>query len=245
MKFGSPLSQPVKQFQLGQIDFLGNFNIASAFSSTGFLTALNPYTALAIVVADATGVVPLCVSMYNNTVGSAGFQPRFVAAFDNKGTLFPSSNFYSSVPCANNTGDSLEITVFFSAATGAGGTVYVYGLTASPPPLTRPDGRVYPIGCKTARAGSAGGGLVTLIPAPTAPLRILILSAMAWAPAADFVDVLGTVNGGVSEPIAVGSGGGQLTEQWEAGLLMDVATQVQWDPSAAACGVNIAYDLVA
>jgi hypothetical protein len=252
------------QFQHGTkltqtVDLLLNSQSAASgannFVAYTQIVAANSYNLLDIVVATSTGI-PYCAVVTNLTVSAGSVVPTpFIAAFVNKGTLFPTTRFQCVVPVCCGPGDTLQVTIYLST-TAVTVTTSVFGYTSSSTPQLRSDGRCIPVG---ALGGVLSTGTVvgtgTVIPAPAAPLRVLMKDIFITGGATttgvsngnlNFI-VNGTTCGGPG--MGGGTGVGSPNSYNDAsGILCDVATAVTFftgTVSQQGVTVTVMYDMVA
>lgn len=182
--------------------------------------------------------------------------PTFVAPF---GPIPTSSTYRQAiVPIANLATDRLYVTAYFTASSS--GTLLAWGLTANPGVPMRADGRAYPMGSRI-RWTAAGTATDTspIIPAPTAPLRVLIQNAnvtvVGWTGTAEtalkVASITVTLGGDATTGIAIvgcaNPDSNALTVAPPGGILCDPGTEVRLHARAVPhpyCYATVAYDLV-
>lgn len=208
------------------------------------------YAALLVAVYTSSAGTPLAVSAWDATDKSSHtWSPTFCAPMTKGPT--PGAKYVGIVPFANEPGDAITVEVWSTLA-GPGFDIAVYGLTRNPGVQLRSDGRAYPMGSFRATLTFTGPAIKTLVAAPPAPLRVLVLSAsvaIASHGTSDylmmgatgeplFLAVAGTPSGGTAASVA--PPGGILLPPHTALALNMQTTSITTRAVAAA-----AYDLVA
>lgn len=227
MQFGNPLVA-ASQFASGQVDtlFFGNAN-TGGISTTIPVQALNPYKALRIQVtfATATSIYALCAQAGNIT-----YPAEYSGAFSLGPTIaaLAMPEQWVTIGMANNTGDIIQVVVFFTIAPPANTGIIIQGLTDTLPFNIRGDGRNYPIGQQLKFASQTGAGSSNVFPAPGTQYRWLISGAqdsVSGAPAGTAFQC--TVNGFFQNLTTYpGAAGQQIAPIPPQGLLCDPNTAI-------------------
>lgn len=197
-----------------------------------------------LVLADISATSPAicyCAAIYDETIATPGQQrsPRWAAGAGPLGT----GRFQIVIPSSTKVGATALARVFWSEAIA--GTMYVWGLTQDPGVKLRSDGRAYPIGSLSATltvTGTAG----TVIPAPPAPLRVMLCS-LSMANYGQTIIQIRSKRFGVTRRLAFAGGnpGTPATPEWRRGLLLDPAVPVTMIASLKdAIFIAATYDLV-
>jgi hypothetical protein len=217
------------------LDFLGTFKLGTAaIGMSKSFTATKQYSAIYVKAFSATtaGGKPVVAVQVSN--GSKAGLPSFGAGTGPTGhTAF----FRQAIcGCANEPGDTINVTAWLNVATTAATkvTVDVYGLTEANV-LMGADGRAYPLAAYSAGQLFATGGAHTIIPAPQSTLRILVAALqLVGVPSAGsgWAAVQGTRNGasqdiGFAFGIFTKSVGGGPIDIPEGGLLLDPGTSLR------------------
>lgn len=205
--------------------------------SHSFASVARPYKA--IIVQGLSSIAPLCCVITNGTI-------KTCAAFHSLPESSGATSFFQAiVPCFNNTGDTIKVTIYY-AATNASFNFSVYGTTEGAIPEMRPDGRCYPIGRFAATNFTLSGTAATVIAAPAGALRILLKSISFGGNNTGNPAVAATVNGSSASLLsALIATVPTVSQDWGDGLLCDQGTAVVLSAGAnTAMYATALYDLV-
>lgn len=248
MQFGQPLFGAA-QFSFGQTDLLTPSAVAANTGSAQTvlnLAALSNYTALEIHVHNPGGA-SVADAIWAMVQGPSPALTTFSGAFPSQPTVAAVglSDVITYIGCANNIGDTLQVTVQFAAAPPVGTTITVVGLTNAPPMNRRPDGRNFPEGALYQSSAIVGAGVLTLIPAPTQAQRILLsYLTMSCNGAGSSTDV--TITGVTGHLVVLEGLGSILFPIPPGGMLLDPGTAVSVNGVAGSnTFAAAAYDIVA
>lgn len=196
------------------------------------------FSAIQIVATCSPTIKILCA-----VVSSAGLDNQSVAAFGPPQQVPPVSvakhQATAIVPVAIKSGSAIVINLY--AAKMAGLPYRVLGLTSNPGVQLRSDGRTYPIGSHTAEWQSTAGGTDTLIPAPAAPLRIMLRQLILSATSST---TYFNAHAGTTVKLGYLVGGGLMDRQWDSGKLLPVNTALTVSPTAGKVSAYADYDII-
>jgi hypothetical protein len=249
MKFGTPLAQFVQPFSQGQLDPLGSVVSPGSALATINANTVRSYSAILIHVHNPGGAT-VGFAKWAKVQGPLTALQTFSGAFPPQPTVAAIAlpDVQTIIGCANTPGDTLTVTVQFTAQPPAGTTVFVYGMTALPPVLMRPDGRNYPIGTFNVAVTTAGGAAGTLIPAPASTERIHVKTLHITASGGN-ASLNATISGVLTSFDASFSPGATTTTLVHPvppdGIILDPATPLSIAAQAGASQVGMClYDLV-
>lgn len=251
MKFGTPVSLSGAGYQQGQYDpLLTNHPVApivSAGVQTFIVIPINSYDSLTVFINGVSNA--LWVQIVNNSVPNS---PIFSAA------VSPRPGPWTTVlPCIANAGDAIAVNIYFSGS-GGNGNITVVGLTNTPPPPYRTDGRSYPLGIFLANGAAQGNTNPIVSNGATNGQRMMLRSMTVSynnAGTQSNVYLLCTINGNANTPLysanllgtsPIGVGGGAFSQEWESGLLLDAGTGISAQSSNVSAIINasLQFDLV-
>lgn len=199
------------------------------------LTIVTKHSYSAIAVASAGGS-PVCIKVQDITapVGTVTW-PIFIAP------VGPGTPVTTIVPCANAPGDTLRVSIInqTGAVLDAVNKMAVYGLTSNPGVQLRSDGRACPIGSHNFWVTGVTSG-ITLIPAPTSPLRIMLRDIEVSTTAN-----IGVVNEATGQQVLYVYANRTVQRHWENGLLLGPGHALNLVVGGTGhLGVHGTYDLV-
>ncbi len=195
---------------------MGVFTPTITPPAPGTLTMTAPMNIAALLVTATTATRPFCAAASTPSINGLN-QWQWCAPFGPSASN-PGGTWQAVVPVAAAAGDTVTLDVYMSAAALV--SVNVAGLTSCPVQV-RADGRAYPL-------GSLASGLYNatasgpLVPAPPAPLRILLGSA--WMAGSE-AQMTSSINGaGATLAMNYSSTGPSNAALPEGGVLLDEAT---------------------
>jgi hypothetical protein len=226
------------------IDFLGATSAVTGTHIHLTVKANKSYSGIIVMVHVKTGAQKPVVFQVIDTTASAGHgrAPTWSSSLG-AGHTGTATTFEGVSACSNESGDTLFVTVWFTANPLGTYTVIVYGITSCPVQV-RPDGRSYPIGSRTAQASSGASGTTTLVAASASGLRIFVRSLDLLMLTNSAAGISGTING-TTAALVQAAGPGATAISYESGLLLDPATSlVMYATAANGHAAAVVYDLV-
>lgn len=165
---------------------------------------------------------PFCVVVSN---GTFSFCVPMVNGPQSSGAT---SFFQAIVPCMNNVGDTIKVSLWCAAA-NAPTSVSFTGTTDLEGPAMRPDGRACGVGTYgVSFSGSANGTLIPALGGISGQLRTMLKSLDVaeniGASASSLIAT--TINNGAAVTLHGGTVSGNASMVWDKGLLLDANTGV-------------------
>lgn len=227
----------------GETDYLGRLTgTGGTFIQGTFTNVPHSYSSIIIVTTPSGAEKPFCFMVQDQSLVGGSAVPAPIAPFGLQPTT--TTVWQGQVATVIKTGDTVQVTCYYSAASSA--RVDVFGVTNGAATPMRPDLRAYPIGTRSAFGSSAGAGITTVIAAPASPLRILIKTlAYACSTNTAGTSLNATIGGTANNLAPVAVAGNVPVPIPPDGLLLDVATALTISGVAATNQVcNVVYDIV-